>query len=186
MMLMDNSNDSKKCLDDRTYCRCVVFGWGIDCMSRTNSYSTVVELLKGIRRVQNLSIQYCPIMPTLPIFPNMKHLELKGYWPSRLILRFLECCPELKTLCIDGIAGWFCKEMVPACMLTNLTTIKFSKCEGYKGDMVFLEYVLGNAKALKTLTVTWKNILCIGEELWSQLVLIIPRASSHSEIYFRS
>ncbi|KAJ0633868.1 putative F-box domain, leucine-rich repeat domain superfamily, F-box-like domain superfamily [Helianthus annuus] len=56
-----------------------------------------VELLKGIRRVQNLSIQYCPIMPTLPIFPNMKHLELKGYWPSKLILRFLECCPELKT-----------------------------------------------------------------------------------------
>ncbi|KAM0007035.1 putative F-box domain, FBD domain, leucine-rich repeat domain superfamily [Helianthus debilis subsp. tardiflorus] len=106
-----------------------------------------VELLKGIRRVQNLSIQYCPIMPTLPIFPNMKHLELKGYWPSKLILRFLECCPELKTLCLDGIAGWFCKEMVPACMLTNLTTIKFSKCEGYKGDMEFLEYVLGNAKA---------------------------------------
>ncbi|MFS8020968.1 putative leucine-rich repeat domain superfamily [Helianthus anomalus] len=54
-----------------------------------------VELLKIVRRVQHLSIQYFPDRSTLPIFPNMKHLELKGFWVSELILGFLECCPEL-------------------------------------------------------------------------------------------
>ncbi|MFS8020983.1 putative FBD domain-containing protein [Helianthus anomalus] len=72
-------------------------------------------------------------------------------------------------------------------MLTNLTAIKFSKCEGHKKDMKFLEYVLGNAKALKTVTIRWENVLCIEKEQWfSQQVLDIPRASLHSEIYFRS
>ncbi|MFS8020976.1 putative FBD domain-containing protein [Helianthus anomalus] len=87
----------------------------------------------------------------------MKQLELTGTWRHGQITQFLESCPELKILIIDFV-DWreFKPEKsmwIPACMLTNLTTIKFSRCDGYTCDMKFLEYMLGNAQVLKTVTV---------------------------------
>ncbi|KAJ0814833.1 putative F-box domain, leucine-rich repeat domain superfamily, F-box-like domain superfamily [Helianthus annuus] len=63
-----------------------------------------VNLLNMIRGVQNLSIQNFPFTTSLPIFPNMKHLELKGYLQARLIPQFLRRCPKLKSLCIDAVS----------------------------------------------------------------------------------
>ncbi|XP_022024832.1 FBD-associated F-box protein At3g52670 [Helianthus annuus] len=89
------------------------------------------ELLKGISGVKSLSIKTMPTNLLLPIFPNMEHLELKSLWSSTLILEFLENSPKLKHLHINKLAAscWIEPVLVPACMLTNLTTIKFSNCQ---------------------------------------------------------
>lgn len=93
----------------------------------------------------------------------------------------------LSCLCLKQKAEgsyWIQPKSVPTCMLTNLTTIKFTKCKGRKCDLQFLEYLLGNAEVLKTVTISCKN-LCIEEEtrLCAQL-LKFPRASRYCEIHF--
>ncbi|KAK9074363.1 hypothetical protein SSX86_006961 [Deinandra increscens subsp. villosa] len=57
-----------------------------------------VELLNGLSGVKSLSVQKIPYDLRLPIFPNMKHLELKKFWHSEVVIPFLESCPELKHL----------------------------------------------------------------------------------------
>ncbi|KAI7742256.1 hypothetical protein M8C21_033989, partial [Ambrosia artemisiifolia] len=159
---------------------------------RVQSDDMYLEFLKGISGVKSLSIEklYTSLKflftSVRPIFPNMKHLELKTYWHSELILKYLESCPELKHLFIEKLTGkhWIEPKLVPACMLTNLTTIKISICEGVEPVIEFLKYMLGNAKILKTVTITW-NIYCVEEEkrLCAEL-LEFPRASRYCEIRF--
>ncbi|KAF5757119.1 putative F-box domain, leucine-rich repeat domain superfamily, F-box-like domain superfamily [Helianthus annuus] len=64
------------------------------------------DILNKLRGVQNLSIENFPFTSPLPIFPNMKQLELTGIWQSGQIIQFLESCPELKILCIDFVEWW--------------------------------------------------------------------------------
>uniref|UniRef100_A0A251RT92 Putative FBD domain-containing protein n=1 Tax=Helianthus annuus TaxID=4232 RepID=A0A251RT92_HELAN len=72
-------------------------------------------------------------------------------------------------------------------MLTNLTTVKFSKCKGDKSDMEFLEYILGNAQVLKAVTIFALENLLVEEDPWFRAqVLKFPRASPHCEIRFLS
>ncbi|KAJ0828066.1 putative F-box domain, leucine-rich repeat domain superfamily, F-box-like domain superfamily [Helianthus annuus] len=59
------------------------------------------ELLKGVSGVKSLSVKRMSSTLHLPTFLNMKHLELKSFWPSRRILQFLENSPELKHLYIE-------------------------------------------------------------------------------------
>ncbi|KAJ0633869.1 putative F-box domain, FBD domain, leucine-rich repeat domain superfamily [Helianthus annuus] len=143
------------------------------------------ELLKGISGVKSLSIKTMPSNLLLPIFPNMEHLELKSLWSSTLILEFLENSPKLKHLHINKLAAscWIEPVLVPACMLTNLTTIKFSNCQWWKYDIPFLKYTLGNAKVLKTVTITWEDSTVEEGELCVEL-LKLPRASRNCEIHF--
>ncbi|KAJ0449001.1 putative F-box domain, FBD domain, leucine-rich repeat domain superfamily [Helianthus annuus] len=162
-----------------------------------------VELLNGLYRVKSLSAQadgfpylgntFCSPLPT---FPNMKHLELKGFCQSGLISKFLESSPELKHLCIEkvyelllqepGYTSWIEPKLVPPCMLTNLTTIKFSNCKGHKCDIQFLEYVLGNAEVLKKVTIIWESMSSeLQLPLCTQL-LKVSRASQDCEICFHA
>ncbi|XP_035842243.1 FBD-associated F-box protein At4g10400 [Helianthus annuus] len=138
------------------------------------------------------SLSKFPFTTSLPIFPNMKHLELKGYLQARLIPQFLRRCPKLKSLCIDAVSKkheegcWIKPKLVPTCMLTNLTTIKFSNCNGQKSEVEFLEYMLGNAMVLKTATITC-NCLSIEEEKRLCAVLSwFSRASSLCKIHFQT
>ncbi|KAM0007025.1 putative F-box domain, FBD domain, leucine-rich repeat domain superfamily [Helianthus debilis subsp. tardiflorus] len=161
-------------------------GVSITCW-RSSSEFLWVDTLNKIRGVQNLSIFNFPFTSPLPVFPNMKQLELTYIWEPGQIFQFLESCPELKSLCIDSV-WWmdFQKPKPPACMLTNLTTFKFSKCEGGTSDIGFLEYMLGNALVLKAVTVFALENLLIEDDPWfCAQVLKIPRASQHCEIHFR-
>ncbi|KAF5757134.1 putative F-box domain, FBD domain, leucine-rich repeat domain superfamily [Helianthus annuus] len=145
-----------------------------------------VELLNGVSGVKSLLTQDIPSSFLLPIFPNMNRLELGMFWHYRQILQFLESCPALRHLYIEksGKSHWIEPEVVPACLLTNLKTVKFSKCKGYKRDLHFLEYILWYAEVLEIVTVTWEN-LCMEKErelcLW---LLELPRASKYCEIHF--
>ncbi|KAJ0448993.1 putative F-box domain, FBD domain, leucine-rich repeat domain superfamily [Helianthus annuus] len=144
------------------------------------------ELLKGISGVKSLSIKTMPTNLLLPIFPNMEHLELKSLWSSTLILEFLENSPKLKHLHINKLAAscWIEPVLVPACMLTNLTTIKFSNCQWWKYDIPFLKYTLGNAEVLKTVTITWEDSRVEEEGELCVELLKLPRASRNCEIHF--
>ncbi|KAI3818442.1 hypothetical protein L1987_12249 [Smallanthus sonchifolius] len=142
-----------------------------------------VLFLKGISGVKSLSVQKFLSTLPLPIFPNMKHLELKRFWHSGKIL---ERCPELEHLCIEKLEefDWIEPKLVPACMLTSLTTIKFTRCKGQKWEMQFLEYMLGNAEVLKTVTITWENLRMEEEKRLCVELLELPRASRYCEIRF--
>ncbi|XP_076941901.1 F-box/LRR-repeat protein At4g14103-like [Bidens hawaiensis] len=156
-----------------------------------------VELFKGLSGVKSLSVQNLSSLIDFktsvsfnwPVFPSMKHLALNGRWLSRPILRFLESCPVLKHLCIERVVQPFpeedsCVVPVPACILTNLTIINISICNGTKPEMEFLEYMLGNAKVLKLVTITWENLCVEKERQLCEKLAELPRASRFFEISF--
>ncbi|XP_076933974.1 putative F-box/FBD/LRR-repeat protein At2g05300 [Bidens hawaiensis] len=170
-------------------------GASIACWSSIIDYMPA-DLLNKVRGVQTLAIEDFPFASPLPVFPNLKKVELNGVWQFGQITQFLESCPELETFCIDFV-GWrgvkpeelgqvkFDRKSIPACLLTKLTAIKFSKCDGDTWDMEFLDYMLGNAHVLKTVTVYAQENLLIEEHPFYAQVLKIPRASPHCEIHFR-
>ncbi|KAK9074359.1 hypothetical protein SSX86_006957 [Deinandra increscens subsp. villosa] len=166
--------------------------------SDLSSHLQLVELLKGLSGVKSFSLETICfdyfgelLCLGLPIFTNMKHMELKGFSHSQLIPQFLESSPQLKHLCIENFDDqpeesliWIEPEIVPACLITTLTTIKFSKCNGWKCDIQFLEYMLGNAEVLKTVTITWENLNVEEQAQLCAQLLKVPRASRHCEIIF--
>ncbi|KAK9074358.1 hypothetical protein SSX86_006956 [Deinandra increscens subsp. villosa] len=160
-----------------------------------------VELLMGVSGVESFSVETVrplkgcniPFISPYPLFPNMKHMELKGYWDAGQILQFLESSPHLKHLCIEdadrffklGESTWTEPKVVPGCMVKSLTTIKFLKCKKQKWDKKFLKYMLRNAQVLKTVTVVLENF-CVEEEtrLGAEFRKF-PKASPYCEIRFR-
>ncbi|GKC49077.1 FBD-like protein [Tanacetum coccineum] len=158
-----------------------------------------VELLKGITRAKSVSLDMAsfPLPDTSFLkFPNLKHLELKsGYSFNWLfIFQFLESCPELEQLSIKKEqprgykpeqSCWTEPHSVPTCVLNDLTTIKFENCMGRKDELQFLEYMLGNAQVLKTLTITFNSGLVEEEtRLYANFCQKCPRASRYCEIRF--
>ncbi|KAK9074364.1 hypothetical protein SSX86_006962 [Deinandra increscens subsp. villosa] len=144
------------------------------------------ELLKGLSGVKSLSVQHNASTSLLPNFSNMTHLELKSCWSSIQIFHFLKNSPELEHLYIEKIeySGWIKPMRVPPCMLAKLTTINLSTCNGQQWEIRFLEYMLGNAKDLKTLTITWENVRFVEEVRLREQLLAVPRASRYCEIIF--
>ncbi|XP_076946706.1 putative FBD-associated F-box protein At5g38565 [Bidens hawaiensis] len=115
----------------------------------------------------------------------MKHLKLTRFPHNTVVLQFLESCPELKHLSILKVVDrWFEPKWVPACMLTNLTTIKISKCQGMESEMDFIKYMLGNAEVLKTVTVTLEVNSREDKKRLCALLLELPRASRCCEVHF--
>ncbi|KAK9074360.1 hypothetical protein SSX86_006958 [Deinandra increscens subsp. villosa] len=166
--------------------------------SDLSSHHLLVDLLKGLSGVESLFAeandsdyfgeQLCLGLLT---FTNMKHMELKGFSHSQLIPQFLERSPQLKHLCIGNLddqpeesLSWIEPKIVPACLITTLKTIKFSKCKGWKCDIEFLEYMLGNAEVLKTVTITWENLSIEKRDRLRAHLLKVPRASRYCEIIF--
>ena len=74
---------------------------------------------------------------------------------------------------------WTEPHSLPTCILNNLTTIKYANCMGREDELQFLEYMLGNAQVLKTLTITFNSGLV--EECAK--LLKCPRASRYCEIH---
>ncbi|MFS8021011.1 putative F-box domain, leucine-rich repeat domain superfamily, F-box-like domain superfamily [Helianthus anomalus] len=88
-------------------------------------YSFVDFCLQFHVPIVTLYLLKFPFNLVLPIFPHVRHLRLTSLWYSRLVLEFLERCPELKHLCIEELTDerWIKPKLIPACLLTNLTTI---------------------------------------------------------------
>ncbi|KAJ0669163.1 putative F-box domain, FBD domain, leucine-rich repeat domain superfamily [Helianthus annuus] len=151
-------------------------------------------LLKGIRGVQSLSLQCASFHLIdisardlrLPVFSNMKHLELKDIWEPKLILKLLHCSPQLEHLCIEKNPNdfWSYPKWVPACVRRSLTTLKYLKCDGRKYDMELLKYLLRNAEVLKMVTITWENLRIKEQKRLAAQMLNFPRTSRCCEIQF--
>ncbi|KAK1412153.1 hypothetical protein QVD17_33165 [Tagetes erecta] len=162
------------------------------------------ELLESLSGVKSLSVQIPgsrhpferPFTTHVPIILNTKHLELNGMWHSKVIPQFLESFPNLEHLCIQQSSyvflqneecSWVDPELVPACLLTNLTSVEFKICHVYGCHIELLEFILENAEALKTVTMIWQNPRVEDEKynwLYSELYKLIPRASRSCEMYF--
>ncbi|MFS7990146.1 putative FBD domain, leucine-rich repeat domain superfamily, F-box-like domain superfamily [Helianthus anomalus] len=180
-----------------------------------------LQLLKGISGAKSLTTRDVDFLVRLPIFPNMKRLEVKLFIDLGKIPQFLERFPELKYICLglvrvcltsfypyvisnnefclsskqkSTLSYWMEPKVVPDCIRTNLTTLKYTLCkETMRYDMKFLRYILGNAEVLKTVTVTCGHLFSpellsptlLGPELFSleeekwlhSELLKFPRAS---------
>ncbi|PWA79548.1 F-box domain, Leucine-rich repeat domain, L domain-like protein [Artemisia annua] len=108
--------------------------------------------------------------------PSLKTLNMFVYRsPSLNAFKLIRGCPILESLSLavswqtwflrleqkakpenyeeSEESHWIDPKSVPTCMLMNLKTMKFEKCMARKDDIQFLEYMLRNAKVLKTLTI---------------------------------
>ncbi|XP_076945206.1 F-box protein At4g09920-like [Bidens hawaiensis] len=88
---------------------------------------------------------------------HINFTSTQALWDSKPVLGLLEVAKLTKY-------AWVGPKSVPACMLTNLTTIKLPMSEWWIFDIPFLKYMLGNSMVLKTLTVTWKYSNNVEEE----------------------
>ncbi|PWA50612.1 FBD-like protein [Artemisia annua] len=79
---------------------------------------------------------------------------------------------------------WIDPKSVPTCMLMNLKTMKFEKCMARKDDIQFLEYMLRNAKVLKTLTIMCESGVMEEEFRLCAKLLNCSKASKYCEIHF--
>ncbi|XP_076929762.1 FBD-associated F-box protein At4g10400-like [Bidens hawaiensis] len=148
--------------------------------------SLTVELLKGISGVKLLSFKKILSASPLPVFANMEHLELKGFWHFKLIPKFLERSPELKEIYIEKLEGsrWIAPKLVPAYMLAKLRTIKFLNFKWRKCDIPFFKFLLGNAKVSRTVSINLEKPSIEEEMRLGAQLLNLPRASRCCEIYF--
>ncbi|XP_076941900.1 FBD-associated F-box protein At4g10400-like [Bidens hawaiensis] len=147
------------------------------------------QFMRGISGVKSLTIQEVLSSSPLPVFQNLKRLDLKSFWYSGEVVK---CCPALEHLSIEksgkycwGESCWFEPKLVPACMLTNLTTINFTTRTWQTCDMEFLAYVLANAEVLKTVTVTWESGSVEEERRLCTKLTELPTASRSCEIHFQ-
>lgn len=77
----------------------------------------------------------------------------------------------------DSFSIWMEPKVVPGCIRTNLTTLRYSSNKETGYDMKFLKYMLANADVLKAVTIT-RGHLSLEEEmsLYTEL-LKFPKAS---------
>ncbi|KAI3498097.1 hypothetical protein L1887_33843 [Cichorium endivia] len=124
---------------------------------------------------------------SLPKFPNLTRLELKGLCSGWLLaIQFLETSSTLEHFCIEepNESYWIEPQRVPTCMLSKLITMKITRCKGRECDIRFLEYMLRNAEVLKTLTITCGILRMKDEMALCARLLKFPRASRYCEIHF--
>ncbi|KAK1412154.1 hypothetical protein QVD17_33166 [Tagetes erecta] len=150
-----------------------------------------VDFLKGVSGVKSLSIQNMNSIDSLftsPMFPNMRNLEIKCCMHLGIISQFLDSSPQLQHICIEkeeNCCCWVKPMLVPSSSIqTSLTSLKFSSCKGGNRGIKFLEYILRNAKVLKTVTIIWENLRVEEGRCLAAKVLNFPRASLHCEIHF--
>ncbi|KAI3764210.1 hypothetical protein L2E82_14214 [Cichorium intybus] len=152
----------------------------------------MIELLKGLSEAKSLSWSTStigvPLNIPLPKFNYLKRLEFKGFSCFGWFLMFevLQRSCALEYLCIEEPEGFCWKEppSVPGCMLSHLRTMKFISFKKRECDIMFLEYLLANAKVLKILTITSEIWPPSDEMLMCAQLLKFPRASSFCEIRF--
>nr|XP_043625827.1 putative F-box/FBD/LRR-repeat protein At4g13965 [Erigeron canadensis] len=161
-----------------------------------------VELLTGLSGAKSISMRILgnnPSISPMPRFLNLKHFEFRANYSYPLdwllINQIIESSYELEHLCIKKKpkhpffderedSCWIDPQSVPACMLNNLTSIKFVNFKGQQSDIPFMAYMLGNARVLKTVTIMWDSIP-LEEELQLKAELLKPpRASRYCEIHF--
>ncbi|KAL7605427.1 hypothetical protein Lser_V15G15556 [Lactuca serriola] len=156
------------------------------------NHLNATELLKGISGAKSISwsIPYLDVVlqSPLPKFPNLKHLELKGSFgsPWLLVFQHLDSSSQLQHLSFQEPEGscWIEPQSVPSWMLTNLRTLKITRCKGRNCDLRFIEYMLGNAEVLKNLTITCESLLMRDEMRLCARLLTFPRTSRFCQIHF--
>lgn len=152
----------------------------------------MIELLKGLSGVKSLSWSTStfgvPLDFPLPKFRNLKRLEFKRFSCFGWFLMFevLQRSCELEHLCIEEAEEFFWKEpqSVPTCVLLKLRSMKFISLKRGECDIKFIEYLLANAKVLKTLTIISEIWPPADEMRLCEQFMKFPSASGCCEIQF--
>ncbi|PWA62518.1 FBD-like protein [Artemisia annua] len=103
----------------------------------------IFQFLERCSELEYLSIEEVREFQSFDIFRSMFNLFLLHFTNlGSLILSVFKQKTEQSC--------WIAPHSVPICILNNLATMKFENCIGRKDELQFLEYMLGNAKVLKT------------------------------------
>ncbi|XP_062030653.1 putative FBD-associated F-box protein At5g56430 [Rosa rugosa] len=121
----------------------------------------------------------------LPIFRNLRQLELVlhyccSWWPE-----LLKTSPNLESLVLDHSRHpswrmdsceftwlqWNSPESVPSCVLSQLKTICTRNFRGGQDEMKVAKYMLEKGQVLKSLTLYTAHLVCTKEKLCMQLLM---------------
>ncbi|XP_024960438.1 F-box/LRR-repeat protein At4g14103-like [Cynara cardunculus var. scolymus] len=122
----------------------------------------VVGLLIGLRNVVTLRVSNCTIeslvlagnmLVHLPVFLNLDRLELSmeiGNPTVGSLMKLLNCCPNLRSLCItEGFGHDVCLDendlilsWLPKCMSSRLKTLVIGNFHGHDSEIRFLKCFL--------------------------------------------
>ncbi|KAL3838685.1 hypothetical protein ACJIZ3_023276 [Penstemon smallii] len=125
------------------------------------------ELLKSLTNVKSLSLDYAYVialdftLPALPVFSNLKHLELTidFYRHMEVIVHLLILFPNLEELVIhersfERKTYVLCHpSIVPRCLSTCIKVVRLVGFDANEYKMDFMQYVLASAQVLKKLIV---------------------------------
>lgn len=174
------------------------------CWTQQKIASRTVKLFGGLKNVSSLRISSGTIeslflaenlMDRLPVFENLKLLELRGEFGKssvKQLMKFTQCLPKLEHLhfceglgCHSGDALTF--KLVLNSTLLNLKTINYQNLNGTEIEIWFLKFLLEVAVALEKMNVFWSKSCSLHPTIQKEITDLLqtcPRGSSHCELTF--
>ncbi|XVF78330.1 hypothetical protein PTKIN_Ptkin14bG0123600 [Pterospermum kingtungense] len=163
-------------------------------ISILGSYGTEeVRVLNGVKCLKlRGSLEHFALPParrSFPSFVNLTQLQLHGKINLVVALLFLQNSPRLKTLAVhdeasDRLRRWELPKLVPICLETSLKRARFN-FEGLEGELEMVEYILKNAKVLRTMEIYTGNDLSSDSKLCLLKKLsMLPRSSETCQLSF--
>ncbi|XP_059438876.1 putative F-box/FBD/LRR-repeat protein At1g78760 isoform X2 [Corylus avellana] len=151
----------------------------------------MLKVLRGLANVKDLRLYqfadgvltYAPeLLPTMPIFKNLKYLELEwGDINSKALLKILQNSPNLEKLkfseideCFDYDKDDILLDPMPPCFLSSLEDIEVGNYDGLETELAAVKILLKNAIALDEMVITFKEYNAgnfeMQEKLYKQLI----------------
>ncbi|XVF78329.1 hypothetical protein PTKIN_Ptkin14bG0123500 [Pterospermum kingtungense] len=160
-------------------------------ISIPDSYETdQIRVLNGVKCLKlHGNLEHFALPRSIPSFVNLTQLELHGKINLVVASLFLQNSPRLKTLAVhdkahDRLKPWELPKLVPICLLTSLTRACF-KFEGLEGELEMVEYILMNARVLRTMEIYTRSELSSDSKLCLLKKLsMFPRSSETCQLSF--
>ncbi|KAL2922771.1 hypothetical protein RDABS01_014262 [Bienertia sinuspersici] len=162
-----------------------------------------LKLIRPLSHVQHLVLRgsssmllgFVEVMDHLPVFQNLKHLELDytlNYW-DKVLLAFLKCSPVLETLAFpQGLVSfavpesYYCEPLdceisqttIPPCCRNYLKRIIVELCVGNKREIDLVQFLLRHALVLEKLIMfRIQQFAVVDRVVLENILQNLPRAS---------
>ncbi|XP_058781183.1 F-box/FBD/LRR-repeat protein At4g00160-like [Vicia villosa] len=177
-------------------------GFAISNLVRANVFSNNTIGLEWLHNVELLRIQLNRKPPTITgMFHNLTHLELIFnfdypsfvVWKWSWLIKLLQNSPSLQTLIIDEVNArrcsfvkeWQDPEVIPECLLSNLTTCSLRNYTHINCELPFAKYIMQNSRVLSTMTIQTASFVKTNTKLKMLTELSrCPRISASCKLLF--
>ncbi|XP_052483813.1 putative F-box/FBD/LRR-repeat protein At5g22670 [Gossypium raimondii] len=154
----------------------------------SNYETSATHLFQGICNVRSLWLNIHEVIPLtirIPIFHNL--IEFEFYGRESLLVEFLHCTPNLKTLTVkfQVVAETQRKVLhmeVPSCLSLHLKEIKILNFKRDRRMFEMISYFWDNAMVLEKLMIRIKSLSETQQSIVFNQLLQLPKSSKKCQV----